>query len=213
MEYRMSWSAKQRTRKKKHLEKFLDFSASIMPSYTLQKNHTTSKTEGVKSSIMSRIGVCFSYCWAVLTQSQGLFLLLSFSHHPTRAGWGCTSWEHTHSRDSWPQLTKGISLTLWCHAHNKKLVGEGRGERSERWCLSSQVTITHDGALRAEGWLNTCLLMGSSKWIPCSALLPGVAFALPVKLSFPQFMSFPAFTLPQEGSEGVAVWCLAASWG
>ena len=40
------------------------------------------------------------------------------------------------------------------------------------------------------GWLNSCLLMGSSEQIPCSALLAHTAFALPIKLSLSRPMRF-----------------------
>ena len=138
---------------------------------------------------------CFSYCWAVLTQSQGLFCS---SHHPTseEAGGAQEVWRG-HSRDSWPQLTKGIFHTIWHHAQHIKLgEEEGRGGRSEWWRLSSQVTVTHDGALLSWRWLNACLPMGSGEWIPRFALLVHAAFALPVKLSFSQPMSSLTFTLP-----------------
>ena len=69
---------------------------------------------------------CFRYCWAVLTQSQGLFC---FSPHPTseQAG-GAQEAGRGHSRDSWPQLTKGIVHTIGCHAQLIKL-----GEEEGRW--------------------------------------------------------------------------------
>jgi len=38
-----------------------------------------------------------------------------------------------------------------------------RGERSERWRLSPQVTVMDDGALLSWRQLNTCLPMGSSE--------------------------------------------------
>ena len=118
---------------------------------------------------------CFSYCWAALTQSQGLFC---FSHHPTseEAG-GAQEAGRGHSRDSWPQLTKGIFHTISHHAQHRKLgEGGGRAERLERWRFSSQVTVRHDGALLAWRWLNTCLPMGSSEWIPCFAFLARMVF-------------------------------------
>ena len=96
---------------------------------------------------------------------------------------------------------------------------EGRGGHSEWWHLSSQVTVTHDGALLSWRWLNTCLPMRRSEWIPCFALLACTAFALPIKLSLSQPMSFLTFTLPilfpipLVGNEQAAVWCLVASWG
>ena len=158
---------------------------------------------------------CFCYCWAVLTQSQGLFCS---SHHPTSewAG-GAQGVGRGHSRDSWPQLTKGISHTIWRHAQHIKL-GEEEGRRAhlERWRLSSQVTVTRDGALLSWRWLNSCLTMGSGEWIPCFALLVCAAFALPVKLSLSQPTNFLTFTLlilspiPLGASEQAAVWGSAA---
>jgi len=62
--------------------------------------------------------------------------------------------------------------------------------------LSSQVTVTRDGALLSWSWLNTCLLMGSSELISWFALLACVAFALPIKQSVSQPTSFLTFTLP-----------------
>ena len=110
---------------------------------------------------------CFSYCWAVLTQSQGLFCS---SPHPTseEAG-GAQEVGRGHSRDSWPQLTKGIFHTVWRHAQHIKLgEEEGRRVHSEWWHLFSQVTVKRDGALLPRRRLNTCLPMGNSEWIPCS---------------------------------------------
>jgi len=52
--------------------------------------------------------------------------------------------------------------------------------------VSLEVSITRDGALFSWRWLNFCLLMGSSEWIPCFALLVRMAFALPVKLPLSQ---------------------------
>jgi len=47
-----------------------------------------------------------------------------------------------------------------------------------------------DGAWLSWRWLNTCLPMGSSECIPSFALLACMAFALPVKLSLSQPISF-----------------------
>jgi len=59
----------------------------------------------------------FSYCWAALTQSQGLFCS---SHHPV-SDWAAGAQEagRRHSQDSWPQLTKGITHALWCLAQQQ----------------------------------------------------------------------------------------------
>ena len=161
---------------------------------------------------------CVLYCGAELTQSQFLFC---FSHCPTseRAG-HVQGAGRGHRWDSWPQLTKGIFHTRCRHAQLTKL-GEGKGREgcSEWWCLSSQGTVTCDGALLSWTWLNTCLLMGSSEWIPCFDLLACLAFGLPIKLSLFQPTSFLTFTLPVlspchcEGSEWAAVWYLVAGWG
>ena len=98
---------------------------------------------------------CFHYCWAVLTQSQGLFCL---SPHPTseEAGGAQGVWSG-HSWDSWPQLTKGISHTIWHHAQHIEL-GGGGGSRGhlEWWHLSSQVTIMHGVLLSGDGWTPAC---------------------------------------------------------
>jgi len=55
--------------------------------------------------------------------------------------------------------------------------------------------------------------MGSGELIPCFALLVCAAFALPIKLSLPQPMSYLIFTLPIHspfppgGTERAAAWC------
>ena len=82
------------------------------------------------------------------------------------------------------------------HHSQQKELGEGRGRHSVWWCLSSQVTSMSDGALLSWRWLNICLPLGSSEWIPCFALHVHTAFALPIKLSLSQPMSFCTFTLP-----------------
>jgi len=48
---------------------------------------------------------------------------------------------------------------------NNKTGGEegGKGECLLLFHLSSQVAFMRDGALLSWGWLNTCLLMGSSE--------------------------------------------------
>ena len=65
---------------------------------------------------------CFPYCWAVLTQSQGLFCS---SSHPTSEGaGGAQKGGRGHSQDSWPRLTTGISHTIRHRARHVKW-GEG----------------------------------------------------------------------------------------
>jgi len=57
---------------------------------------------------------CFSYRSAMLTQSQDLFC---FSHCPANK-WvrGAQEVGRGHSWDSWLQIIKGISHSIWCHA-------------------------------------------------------------------------------------------------
>jgi len=73
---------------------------------------------------------CFSYWWAVLTQSQGHFC---FSPHPTSEEAGSAQGAgRGHSQDSWPQLTQGIFPAVWHHAQHIKL-GEEGGRGGEVW--------------------------------------------------------------------------------
>ena len=67
--------------------------------------------------------------------------------------------------------------------------------RSELQHLNSPVTVMRDGVLLSWRWLNTCLLVGSGEWIHSFPLLVRTAFALPVKLSLSQPMSFLTFIL------------------
>jgi len=60
--------------------------------------------------------------------------------------------------------------------------------------------------------------MGSGEWILYFALLAHAAFALPIKLTLSQPLTFVSFTFhilflfPLGGSERAAVWCLVTSW-
>lgn len=66
-----------------------------------------------------------------------------------------------------------------------------------------------DGALPSLGWLNICLLMGSSEGTSYFTLFVCVAFALSVKLFQPMSFCSSALTVlsstPLEDSERVAV--------
>lgn len=90
----------------------------------------------------------------------------------------------------WPK-----GYPIHCHVHGAKL---GKGEVGacwERWSFSSQVTFTWDGTLFSWGWLNSCLPMGTGKWMPSLALLVCVAFVLPVTLPSSQSKSYFTLTL------------------
>lgn len=125
---------------------------------------------------------CLWYCWAGLTQTQSLFCLSPHSTSEDIGGaqgfWRGDRW------DSQPQVTKGIFQTIQHHTQHIELEEE-RGKRGylEKWWFSSQVTITHDGALLSRGWLETYLPIGSREWIPYFALLLWMALAFPIKLS------------------------------
>lgn len=101
---------------------------------------------------------CSSYCWAELTQSQGLACPL------LQGGWGCPKWTQLGPN----RMTRETSHATWHHAQHIKLGKEyGRGGHMQ-WChLFSQITATcDDGALlcwrwlkhlpaHGEGWMNS----------------------------------------------------------
>lgn len=95
---------------------------------------------------------------------QSLFCLSP--HH--WVGWGCT--RNCVSWDSWPQVTTGMSHTIWCHVWHKKW-----GRRRKRdGVLPSQFTITFAGIWLSWCLLNTRLPIGSSEVSPivCSFCFP-----------------------------------------
>lgn len=80
----------------------------------------------------------FSYCWVVLTLPQSL----SCSSDCPTSEWaeGAQEAGGAHSGDSWPQLDKGTSCTLWCDAQQWKLRKKEEGGSSELLHLSFQVS-------------------------------------------------------------------------
>lgn len=94
-----------------------------------------------------------------------------------------------------------VSLYRCAEARIKK---EGAGDGSDGVCLPKSVCLTQDRrclfytwwAWLSCRWLDTCLLMGSTKWIPCFALLACAAFVLPSQLSVSQPRSSHTFTSP-----------------
>jgi len=95
----------------------------------------------------------------VLTQCQGPspHLTSEDAGGPQEAGRGHSGGQLTTT----DQRDIPYRMTL-CSVYK---VGEerGRGGSSEWWHLSSQVTITYDGALLSWRWLNTGLTMGNSE--------------------------------------------------
>lgn len=121
-----------------------------------------------------------------------------------------------HSQDSWCRLDQSNIPynVMWCSAIKAGRKEEEGGGCLEWCCLSSQETVMCDEPY----FPGSGLLMRNSEWIPCFALLAGVAFALPSKLSLSQPMSsctstFPIFSpIPPVVSEQEAVWYLAICW-
>ena len=126
----------------------------------------------VTKSLLITQGCC-SCRWPVLTQCEGLF---SFPFVDAKeAGRG-------HSQNSWPQLTKGIPRPYGIVLRNKSWGKNEEDGSSVSWCLSSHITITYDEAMLSWRWLNTCLTMGRSEWIPYFAVLVHTTFASPFKV-------------------------------
>lgn len=107
----------------------------------------------------------------------------------------------------------GIFHTTECQGQpNKREEEERRGSIQRNSILSSQVTVTHDGALLSWGWVNTCLPMKSGELF-LALFARACCFALSIKLSIFQPMTLSTctssnlFPIPLQGSEGAAVWC------
>ena len=126
------------------------------------------------------------------------------------------SWEETQPEQLTPTDQKGTPFHMMSCSAIKAGERGRKGRHLELWHLSCHVTIMNVAALCSWRWLNTCLLMGSSEWIPWFALLARAAFAILINLSLLQLTSFLTFTLPVLspvplwGSEQVAVWCSVA---
>lgn len=84
-----------------------------------------------------------------------------------------------------------IPHTTW-HEYLKLRKKEGEDIQSGG---NSQVIVRSDGGQIFRGWLNAWLPMGWDERIPSFALLAYVAFALPVKQSVFQLMTFAFFPL------------------
>lgn len=69
------------------------------------------------------------------------------------------------------------------------------GRHLALWHLSSQATVMSDGSLLSWRWLNSCLLIEGSEWIPCFAFLH-MQSCFNIKLFNSQPTNFLIFTLP-----------------
>jgi len=83
---------------------------------------------------------------------------------PLQTGWECTkSWRRTQPGQLTPTDQRDILYHMMSHSATKAGGRRRKGGCSEFWPLSSQVTITRDGALLSWRWLNICLPVGSSE--------------------------------------------------
>ena len=155
--------------------------------------------------------------FSVVAKQSRRFLLLISPHQ--RAGWRYTrSWEGTEPKQLIPTHQRDILYhTTPCAAYKA-----GRRRKGQTFGVMVFVFPSNRytwWSLLWWRWLNTCLPMGSSELIPCSALLVGAAFASPIKLSLSQPTSFHTFTLlilfpiPPGRSERAAAQGWAAGWG
>lgn len=99
--------------------------------------------------------------------------------------------ERSHSQNRWPQRTKGIFQTVWHHAEfirwKKKL---GMLSVLALVCSISSYMCWGPALLEMAE-----LPMESGEWIPCLTLPLCVVFALSIRLSLSQLISFPIFSL------------------
>ena len=135
----------------------------------------------------------FSYCWAVLTESMS-FLLLTPSHQ--QVGWGYTiSWEATQPG----QLTPTDQRDIPCHMMSCSAC---KAERRKRKWGTFEVNAFVFPSNHYMWWSPAFLVMAEQlsadgkQWINslfCFACMCG--FALAIKLSLSQPLSFLIFTL------------------
>lgn len=113
-----------------------------------------------------------------------------FSSHHTSPVRGAQGAEGGQSQDSWPQMAKGMFLSIWCHAQHVKLRGMKKGGGGRSICLPKQSLCVMEPCSP-----DNHLPMGRGEGIPYFALLALRAFALAIKLSSFQPPSFLTFAL------------------
>ena len=85
------------------------------------------------------------------------FLLLTPHHLTGKEAEGAQGFGRGHSWDSWPQLTKGISHTMWHHAQHIKLEKkEGGDVRSGGVCLPKPLLCVMEPCFPGDGWTPAC---------------------------------------------------------
>lgn len=105
--------------------------------------------------------------------------------------------------------------------NNKSWSKEGGGVVMVFGVMAFFFPINHYAwwSLPSWAWLNTCLPMGSGKWIPSFVLFACMAFPLPSQLPLSQSTNSCTSTflfispIPPGDSEWVVVWYLAACQG
>lgn len=164
---------------------------------------------GFVMKIVLKTRLCFSCCKVVLALSQGL---LCFSYSPASEGLAGHKEPEGDSQDSWPQLTKGMSNTIWHHAQYLKLGKKGGREDILQSGMSSQVTIMHDGALLSWKWLkSTCQWEAVNEFLISISLHMYLLLHLlnSLYLNFCVFSLLPFLFFPPshwERSEWATVW-------
>lgn len=130
--------------------------------------------------------------WAVFTVNQVLPLPCQ------RGGWMC-SWSWVVAQPE--HLIKADERDISQH------MASCSGKRT--YSISVPKKTLHLVVPLSLKWLNICLLVGKSEWIPWLGLLVHVeAFALPCQLFLPQTLIFPIISsIPPEKNELAAVRC------
>lgn len=151
---------------------------------------------------------CFSYGWAELTQSPGLFW--SSGNPPVRRRGVCKELGGDAARTAVPTDHRHIPLYMAaCSAYKSWGKKEEVGRCSELMAFIFPSNCQGDKALLFWRWLNTCHEF-------FFLLLIHRTFALPIKLSLSQPMSFLTFTLqfllPFPLGRKWASSCMGLSW-
>ena len=117
---------------------------------------------------------CFRYCWAALTQSQGLFC----SPPHQRAGWGCTrSWEGTQPGQLTPTAQRDIPYHRTpCSAYKaggRRRKGGTLGVMA--FCLPKQLLHAMEPCFPRGGWTPACRWEAANEFLAllclCAQLL------------------------------------------
>lgn len=147
------------------------------------------------------------------------FMACSVPHPALPAtGWGCTrSWEGTQL-EQWTTTDQRDTPGHVASSSAIKAGGIRKAWHSGWWCLSSWVTVMHDGALLSWEWLNTaCPLEALNEFLilPClhMQLLLSLLNILYLNLWVFMLLPFDSLPIPLGGCEWAAAWGWAARQG